>query len=146
MKSHITDIYSSIGDALVAVAQENGADFVPYVSIVKGIGSGFDLLLPDLSKGFSEMRKMPVYADVAETMWRVSQALLQQDMTADNVAYICQSQMMSLILSKKCYSAFRDVNNGKLFFDDTAKTLSRQIKLTPLTHFLQNFRLQPLAV
>lgn len=121
MKSHITDIYSSIGDALVAVAQENGADFVPYVSIVEGIGSGFDLLLPDLSKGFSEMRKMPVYADVAETMWRVSQALLQQDMTAENVAYICQSQMMSLILSKKCYSAFRDVNNGKLFFDDTAK-------------------------
>ena len=141
MKSHITDIYSSIGDALVAVAQENGADFVPYVSIVKGIGSGFDLLLPDLSKGFSEMRKMPVYADVAETMWRVSQALLQQDMTAENVAYICQSQMMSLILSKKCYSAFRDVNNGKLFFDDTAKNAIQTNQIDPINTLLAEFSL-----
>lgn len=141
MKSHITDIYSSIGDALVAVAQENGADFAPYVSIVKGIGSGFDLLLPDLSKGFSEMRKMPVYADVAETMWRVSQALLQQDMTAENVAYICQSQMMSLILSKKCYSAFRDVNNGKLFFDDTAKNAIQTNQIDPLNTLLAEFSL-----
>lgn len=141
MKSHITDIYSSIGDALVAVAQENGADFVPYVSIVKGIGSGFDLLLPDLSKGFSEMRKMPVYADVAETMWRVSQALLQQDMTAENVAYICQSQMMSLILSKKCYSAFRDVNNGELFFDDTAKNAIQTNQIDPINTLLAEFSL-----
>lgn len=141
MKSHITDIYGSIGDALVAVAQENGADFVPYVSIVKGIGSGFDLLLPDLSKGFSEMRKMPVYADVAETMWRVSQALLQQDMTAENVAYICQSQMMSLILSKKCYSAFRDVNNGKLFFDDTAKNAIQTNQIDPINTLLAELSL-----
>lgn len=141
MKSHITDIYSSIGDALVAVAQENGADFVPYVSIVEGIGSGFDLLLPDLSKGFSEMRKMPVYADVAETMWRVSQALLQQDMTAENVAYICQSQMMSLILSKKCYSAFRDVNNGKLFFGDAEKNAIQTNQIDPINTLLAELSL-----
>ena len=132
MKSHITDIYSSIGDALVAV---------PYVSIVEGIGSGFDLLLPDLSKGFSEMRKMPVYADVAETMWRVSQALLQQDMTAENVAYICQSQMMSLILSKKCYSAFRDVNNGKLFFGDAEKNAIQTNQIDPINTLLAELSL-----
>lgn len=137
----LDDVYSSVGEILAKIAKENGADVVPYFAVLKGIGVGFDLLLPDLGKGFTEMRKMPVYADVAETMWQVSQALLQRDMTAENVAYICQSQMVSLILSKKCYSAFKNVNNGKLFFGDDAKNAIQTNQIDPIDKLLAELSL-----
>ena len=137
----LDDVYSSVGEILAKVAKEKGKDVVPYFAVLKGIGIGFDLLLPDLGKGFTEMRKMPVYADVAETMWQVSQALLQRDMTAENVAYICQSQMVSLILSKKCYSAFKNVNNGKLFFGDDAKNAIQTNQIDPIDKLLAELSL-----
>lgn len=137
----LDDVYSSVGEILAKFAKEKGKDVVPYFAVLKGIGIGFDLLLPDLGKGFSEMRKMPVYADVSETMWQVSQALLQRDMTAENVAYICQSQMVSLILSKKCYSAFKNVNNGKLFFGDDAKNAIQTNQIDPINTLLAELSL-----
>ena len=130
LENHASEIYKSMGE--IAINLFSGVTPDLYSKVIEGIGTGFDLLFPELSNGFSEMRKMPVYADVSEKMWRVSQSLLQQDMTAENVAYICQSQMMSLILSKKCYSAFRDVNNGKLFFGDAEKNAIQTNQIDPI--------------
>lgn len=139
LEKHASEIYKSMGE--IAINLYSGVTPDLYLRAIEGIGAGLDLLFPELSNGFSEMRKMPVYADVSETMWRVSQALLQRDMTAENIGYICQSQMMSLILSKRCYSAFRDVNNGKLFFDDTAKNVIQTNQIDPINTLLAEFSL-----
>ena len=139
LENHASEIYKSMGE--IAINLFSGVTPDLYSKVIEGIGAGFDLLFPELSNGFSEMRKMPVYADVSEKMWRVSQSLLQQDMTAENVAYICQSQMMSLILSKKCYSAFRDVNNGKLFFGDAEKNAIQTNQIDPINTLLAELSL-----
>lgn len=139
LENHASEIYKSMGE--IAINLFSGVTPDLYSKVIEGIGTGFDLLFPELSNGFSEMRKMPVYADVSEKMWRISQSLLQQDMTAENVAYICQSQMMSLILSKKCYSAFRDVNNGKLFFGDAEKNAIQTNQIDPINTLLAELSL-----
>ena len=138
LDSHASEVYESWAEIVLGLYGSYEPNI--YLTAVKTFGLGFDLLLPETSKGFSEMRKMPVYSGVSETMWQISQALLQQEMTAENVGYVRQSQMLSLILSKKCYNAFKDVGNGQIFFEE-AKNAIQTEQIDPVDKLLEELSL-----